>query len=239
VKRRAGDPTLAVAYLRVSTEEQNNGPEAQRHSIEAWAARLGVTVVAWHEDRLSGGMPVEDRPGFLAALQDVQRASCGLFVAAKRDRLARDVMIAATAERLIGDAGCRVVTADGVAAEDTPEGRLMRQLLDAFAEYERALIRARTKAAMANKARRGEFTGGQAPYGHRVSRATEGLRIVLHDEEQTVIRSIERLRRDGLGPAAIARRLNKAQVPCRGSAWHPMTVQRVLGRVTRATEGVA
>ncbi len=47
---RPGNPLIAVAYLRVSTDEQRLGPEAQRASIEAWAKREGVAVVAWHAD---------------------------------------------------------------------------------------------------------------------------------------------------------------------------------------------
>jgi DNA invertase Pin-like site-specific DNA recombinase len=238
VKRRAGDPTLAVAYLRVSTEDQNNGPEAQRHSIEAWAARAGVKVISWHEDRLSGGTPAEDRPAFLAALAELRASGAGVFLAAKRDRLARGVLVAATAERLISDAGGRIITADGVTSDDSPEGQLMRGIMDLFAQYERAVIRARTKAAMAVKARKGEHTGGAAPFGFRVSRATENATLEPDQDEQTVVRMIRNLNRQGFGAARIARRLNKAGVPCRGSAWHPMTVQRVLGRVTRATESL-
>jgi hypothetical protein len=78
----------AVAYLRVSTEDQQLGPEAQRAAIEAWAAREGVQVVAWHLDQgVSGGADVEDRPGLVAALR-VERA--GILLVAKRDRLARE-----------------------------------------------------------------------------------------------------------------------------------------------------
>lgn len=40
---RPGDPKRAVAYLRVSTDEQRLGPEAQRAAIAAWGAREGVT----------------------------------------------------------------------------------------------------------------------------------------------------------------------------------------------------
>ena len=59
---------MAVAYLRVSTEDQNLGPEAQRAAIERWAAGREVTVAVWFEDRLSGATAVEDRPGLVAAL---------------------------------------------------------------------------------------------------------------------------------------------------------------------------
>jgi Resolvase, N terminal domain len=73
----ATDPKIAVAYVRVSTEDQNLGPEAQRASIEAWAGRHGVTVAAWFTDKgVSGGKAVEDRPALLEAFgsaQDSQR----------------------------------------------------------------------------------------------------------------------------------------------------------------------
>jgi site-specific DNA recombinase len=54
------------------------------------------------------------------------------------------------------EAVAKVVTADGVAVEDTPEGMLLRGLMDLFAQYERAVIRARTRAALAVKRSKGE-----------------------------------------------------------------------------------
>ena len=230
---KPSDPTLAVAYLRVSTEEQANGPKAQRHSIGAWAKRAGVRVVAWRVEHLSGGTPVEDRPRFMRALRDVREHGAGLLVVAKRDRLARDVVIAATAERLVADARAKVVTADGVTCENTPEGQLMRGLLDLFAQYERAMIRARTKAAMLAKGRRGEYTGGEAPYGYRaVSELSDGgaLRVDQDPDEQRVIRMILTLHSRGENAAQIARNLNGTHVPCRGSVWHAKSVSRILER---------
>ena len=44
------DPAKAVAYLRVSTEDQHLGPEAQEHAIREWASRQGITLVAIHTD---------------------------------------------------------------------------------------------------------------------------------------------------------------------------------------------
>ncbi len=39
---RSGSPLVAVAYIRVSKDDQKLGPEAQRAAVEAWAAREGV-----------------------------------------------------------------------------------------------------------------------------------------------------------------------------------------------------
>ena len=43
---RRRNARVAVAYIRVSTDEQCLGPEAQRASIEAWAGRVGVNLMS-------------------------------------------------------------------------------------------------------------------------------------------------------------------------------------------------
>ena len=73
----------------------------------------GAKVVAWHEDRISGATPAEKREGFLSALADLKLLGAGILVAAKRDRLARDVVVAATIERLVQDAGARIAPPTG------------------------------------------------------------------------------------------------------------------------------
>lgn len=223
----AVDPAKAVAYLRVSTEDQNLGPEAQRTAIAAWAARQGVQVAAWFtEQGVSGGKSVEDRPALLGALEALGSHAAGLLVAAKRDRIARDVVVAATVERLVQAAGARVVTADGVSAEDTPEGALMRTLMDAFASYERALIRSRTRAALAVKRARGERLGGDLPIGYRV----EGSRLVSDGVEQALLCRIRDMRARGLSIARVAALLNAEGITIRGGRVHPTTISRVLRR---------
>ena len=224
VKRKPGDAKRAVAYLRVSTEEQSNGVEAQRAAIEAWAKRNDVEVVSWHEDRLSGAIPVEDRPALLGALQALREAGAGLLLVGKRDRLARDVVVAATIEKLVKGAGGVVTSADGVSVEDTPEGALMRTLLDAFAAYERAMIRSRTRAALQAKKARGERYSRKPPWGF----AYEDGRLVPCESERELLSSIQGMREASLSYAAIARRLNDSGTPCRSGRWHPTSVRRVL-----------
>jgi DNA invertase Pin-like site-specific DNA recombinase len=214
----------------VSTEDQSLGPDAQRAAVHAWAQRSGVTIESEHLDRLSGGAPADERPGLLAAVARVRELGAGLLLVAKRDRLARDVVIAATIEQLVRSAGGKVVSADGVSAEDTPEGQLMRTLLDAFAAYERALIKARTRAALRVKRDRGEFCGGQAPYGYHLN--GDG-RIHEHPAEQRVLADIRKLRAMGTSVPAIVRMLNADRAPCRGKQWHVKTCQRILAEVER------
>ena len=74
--------------------------------------------------------------------------------------LARDVVVSGMVDRLVERVGGKVLSADGNG--DGPEHALRRNIVAAFAEYERALIRARTRAALAVKRARSERVGQDA-----------------------------------------------------------------------------
>src|SRR5262249_42893042 len=118
---------------------------------------------------------------------------------AKRDRLARDVAVAATIERAAKACGAKVRTADGTANGDSPADAFMRTMLDGAAAYERELIRARTKAALAAKRARGERAGA-VPFGYTAS--AEG-RLVTNAAEQGIIAIVRELRAAGMPLRAI------------------------------------
>lgn len=131
-----------------STAEQTLGPEAQRATLEAWATRAGVPIAAWHDDHgVSGGNNASERPGLTRALRALHDHRAGVLIVAKPDRLARDVGIALEIERAIGKQGARIVSADGTAKGTEPGDEFMRVVIDGAAQYERALIRARTRAS--------------------------------------------------------------------------------------------
>jgi DNA invertase Pin-like site-specific DNA recombinase len=228
-RNRPGSPRLAVAYVRVSTEEQRLGPEAQRSSIEAWAAREGVQVAAWHVDQgVSGGSDLGDRPALLTAIAALREHGAGLLVVAKRDRLARDVVIAATVERAAAQGGARVVSAAGEGNGDAPADAFMRTVIDGAAAYERGLIRARTKAALAAKSAKGERVGA-VPYGFAL--AADGVRLEADPAEQGVLAVVRELRAAGLSQRAIVGELAARGLVSRsGLAFGQTQVARMLSR---------
>ena len=215
----------AIAYLRVSTDEQHLGPEAQRAAIEAFCTREGLTVASWHTDvGVSGAAALDKRPGLMDAIDALTKGA--VLVVAKRDRLARDTMAAAMIERLAEREGAAIVTADGAGNGDSPEAILMRRMLDAFAEYERAVIRARTKRALAVKKSRGERVGS-VPFGFTL--ADDGVTLAAQPEEQKAMEVIAALRAEGLSVRAITETLNAAyKTAARGKKWHATTVTRLL-----------
>src|ERR1700722_3006426 len=144
-KHKPGDPRLAIGYLRVSTDKQDLGPEAQQASLADWARREGRGIIDTFLDKgVSGKLELEDRPGLVAALAAIAQHGAGVLLVAKRDRLARDVEVASLIERSVRGLGACVITADGIAPGDTPSDKFMRQMQDSVSEYERALIGLRT-----------------------------------------------------------------------------------------------
>ena len=226
----------AIGYLRVSTDDQATsglGLEAQRAAIQAAAQRLGLKVTAWHEDAgVSGAASLERRPGLLAALAEVERGA--VLVVAKRCRLSRDPVVTAMVERLTDRKGVRIISAAGEGTDgDDPSSILMRRIVDAFSEYERLVIKARTKAALGAKRRRGESCGGNVPYGWR----QVGDQWVEDDAEQRVMADIVAARAKGMSLRAIAAALTaKGLMTKQGGAWGASQVSRVLRYAAEAQQ---
>lgn len=235
-KRRASpcEPARAVAYLRVSTERQDLGPEAQHDLIQRWASQHGITIVAEHHDHgVSGGSEIDARPGLVAAIADLGRLDAGRLVVAKRDRLARDVGVAALIEREVHRHGAEVVAADGHGNGSDAHAQLARGMADLFAAHEREMIKERTRSALRVKQSRGERTGS-IPLGFAL--AEDGVHLVEDAEEIVTIEFALKLRAEGLSYRAIARALQMAGRRTRsGRAWDPQQVWRMVRARGRST----
>lgn len=225
-RRPPGDPKRAVAYLRVSTDDQQLGPEAQRAAIEAWARGAGVAITAWCSDLgVSGAADLADRPGLQLALDTIAAERVGALVVAKRDRLARDSLIALTLERDVARHGGRIVSADGVGNGSTAADEFMRSILDGAAAYERRLIAQRTSAALRAKRARGERPG-EVPFGWS---ADEKGKLHPHPDELATMARARELRALGLAQRAVVRELEGEGH--RGRTGRPLgltQVQRIL-----------
>jgi DNA invertase Pin-like site-specific DNA recombinase len=150
--------TMAVALLRVSTERQQLGLDAQRAAISAYAASHDIEVIAWHTEIVSGGAAFEDRYGLQAAMADVSSLEASHLLVAKRDRFSRDPLVAMLTERSLEKLGASVVCADGNNETD-PASELIRHILDGVARFERRMIGLRTKAALAARKAAGHRLG--------------------------------------------------------------------------------
>jgi DNA invertase Pin-like site-specific DNA recombinase len=189
-KTRRPSKGKAVAYVRVSTdtERQELGAEGQRHAIEQWAKREGVEIITWHTEEVSGGAPLDERPVLLEAVAAVKAQKAGYLVFSTLDRFSREPLAAALVEAELLKAKADLVFADGSGNGNDPTAALVRGIRLAVARFERQMIAARIKAALAVKQRRGEMTGAPR-FGYR---AAPGPVRAGRDGKPRVIQIVEK-----------------------------------------------
>jgi len=215
-----------IAYLRVSTQgqaESGAGLDAQYSSCVAYAERQGAQVAGCYRDEgVSGAYGLDKRPALLEAIDTLKKGDT--LLVAKRDRLGRDPIHVAMIERAIERKQARIVSAAGEGTEaNDPASILMRRMIDAFAEYERLIIGARTKAALQAKKARGERVG-HVPFGYQVNEANQ---LSECPQEQWILAEINILRASGLSLREIADELNVRGIYNRGNKWNHVAVKRV------------
>jgi DNA invertase Pin-like site-specific DNA recombinase len=213
----------SAIYTRVSTDEQADSGHGIRAQMDACLAVL-PGADTFTDAGVSGAAGLDKRPGLLAAIATLRKGDT--LLVAKRDRLARDPLVMAMIESAVKRKGARIQSAAGEGTDgDDPGSVMMRRMIDAFAEYERLVIGARTKAALQSKRTRSERVGS-IPYGYRLHQ--DGIHLVEDQTEQEVIRLVQILRDGGMTLRAIAAELETRGYQARGKRWHPTTVQRIL-----------
>lgn len=213
----------AIGYIRVSTDDQALGLEAQEAQVRSWASQHKHEITAVFSDEgISGATPIEKRPGLTAALAAMKRGS--ILVAAKRDRFARDPGVMIMLEQWVKRSRCKLATCDGVGADEGPTGELMAGVMDMFARFERRLIGARTSGALRAKMAKGEAAGGVAPYGYRI----EDGRLEVDPGEQEALEFMRELRGVGMSLRGIVAELNASRYRPRGRVWHLRSVARFV-----------
>src|SRR4051794_33573290 len=208
----------AIAYLRVSTQRQHRsglGLEAQRATIERFAANESLTIQAEYVEAESGkgSDALDRRPQLAAALAAAKAAKCSVVVA-KLDRLSRDVAFVAglMAQRV------PFIVAD-LGRDADP---FMLHLYAALAEKERRLISERTTAALAAKKASGTVLGNPSNLAKAGDLGRAALMEGAEDLAQSLLPLLRTLRAEGaISIGAMMRSLNERKIPtpC-GSQWH-------------------
>lgn len=221
---------MAVIYARCSTRSQGEsglGIDAQIDACRRWAEARRVNVVGVQRDVLSGTTVPGERPGLQAALSDVETQRAGLVLVLRRDRVGRDLLVAAAVDAVVQRVGARVRAVDGPERGDDPDSLLMTRLGDLLAEHERRRIAERTRAALAVRKAQGRRVGS-IPLGWRL--APDGDTLEVDPAEQSAVARINELHVDGVSQRRIVVLLNEEGHRPRGRRWHRSAVIRVLQR---------
>jgi DNA invertase Pin-like site-specific DNA recombinase len=217
----------AIAYYRVSTTRQGRsglGIEAQKAAVQRFAEAEGLDLIGEHTEVETGkgADALDRRPELTAALSRARKAKCPVLVA-KLDRLSRD------AHFISGLMAHRVPFVVAELGADVDSFTI--HIFAALAEKERALITARTKAALAAKKAQGVKVGNPRA-AETIARAHAAHRAVAAEFAANVLPIVKEIQAAGLTTMrAIAAALNARGVrTARGGKWGPSTVLRLLRR---------
>src|SRR5438045_793149 len=187
---------MLIGYARVSTNHQETATQV--------AALKATGCERIYREKASGGR--WDRPELHRLLDQLRKRD--VLVGWKLDRRSRSLRDVLTIMERLSEAGAGFRSLTEAIDTTTPAGRMMMQMVGAFAEFERAMLRERTKAGLDSARREGRI-GGRRPK--------------LSPQQQVEIR---RMVSRGDKTAADAARLFRI---------HPATVCRLLARPTTPT----
>lgn len=215
-----------IGYARVSTGEQDT--EAQVIALKS----AGCTLI--FQDTASGGN--RDRPQLARALDYVGAGDT--LVVARLDRLARSLSHLLELTEGLRAKGAHFRSLADPFDTSSPQGVLMMQMLGAFAEFERTLIRERTKAGIAAAVARGARPGNprlrdRDPIAIRMMRASLADTTLerTRTEARSWIHMVERYR-PHLSWINVARLINRARD--RSERIHVTTLKEQVRRLVRA-----
>jgi DNA invertase Pin-like site-specific DNA recombinase len=148
----------AVAYLRTSSAANvgadKDSEKRQRAVIEAFAKAAGFEVVdSYYDEAVSGADHVTARPGFAAMMERIASNGVRTIIVETANRFARDLIVQETGYAMLRGQGIELLAADKPDAflDDTPTAKLIRQVLGAVSEFEKAMVVSKLKGARDRK----------------------------------------------------------------------------------------
>jgi len=186
----------AGLYARVSTNDQQT-LAMQNRAMREYATRRGWTIALQVREVNSGATRREAREKLLDA---ARRREIDIVLVWRLDRWGRSVADLLATLQELGHLGVGFVSLTEALDLTTPAGRAMAGLLAIFAEFEREVLRERTKAGLAQARVNGKRLGRPA---------TAAIRAP----------EIRKLHRAGVSKSEIARRVQIGRT----------SVRRILG----------
>ena len=160
----------AIAYLRTSSAANVDGdsPVRQSAAIAAYAKSAGLEIVATFSDMaVKGADHITDRPGFAEMLDRIAGNGVRKIVVETASRFSRDLITQEVGHETLKKLGIELIAADSPNAflDDTPTAILIRQILGAVAQFEKATLVAKLRGARdrASKANGGKRIEGAKP----------------------------------------------------------------------------
>jgi site-specific DNA recombinase len=172
---RVNDPfrpaTRRVAlYCRVSSDEQRQDEtiDVQRDYLHRYCELQGYEIVAEYlDDGVKGTLPFAKRPHGRRLLEDARSGRFDTVLFMRVSRFARRLLVALDTYQQLDGVGVAIKSASEAIDTGEPVGRLLFQMLGAFAEFDRETIIDNTTRGRARGAKKGRWYG-VVPMGYTV-----------------------------------------------------------------------
>jgi DNA invertase Pin-like site-specific DNA recombinase len=121
----------------------------QRAAIQAFAKRTEIQIVdEFYDAAVSGADPIDQRRGFTDMLKRIEGNGVRTIIVETANRFARDLMVQEVGYSILKERGIELIAADSPTSLDhTPTAKLIRQVLGAVAEFDKAMTVAKLRAA--------------------------------------------------------------------------------------------
>jgi DNA invertase Pin-like site-specific DNA recombinase len=185
-----------IGYARCSSDGQNL--DGQVKELE----KAGCEVI--HKEYASGGR--WDRPELQRILQHIQKGD--VLVVWKLDRLTRSLSDLLRILKTLEGVGAGFRSLTEAIDTTTPVGRMLMQILGSFSEFERQLLKERTKLGLARARAEGRIGGNRAKLTPK--QQIEALKILAaSDRTQTEVAEIFQVHRSTISRLASEARVLK------------------------------
>ena len=180
----------AAIYTRVSTDNQAevefNSCEAQEAKIKAFiSSQESFEIYKVYKDEGYSGANL-DRPGLAGLLADIEQNNINMVIVYKIDRLTRSPKDFYNLIEIFEKHSISFISVTERFDTSTPSGRLLRNIMLTFAQFERELTSERTKDKMLERAKKGLYGGGGCPLGYkRVNK-----RLEIEPSEAETVRKV-------------------------------------------------
>ncbi len=214
-------------YVRVSTEEQVKegfSIGGQKERLSAYALSQGWDIEGIYVDE---GISAKDtnRPELNRMLRDIEEGTIDVVLVYRLDRLTRSVLDLYHLLDAFEKNNCKFKSATEVYDTTTAMGRLFITLVAALAQWERENLGERVSMGMAEKVRRGQWHGSNAPIGFDYIDGD----LQINEEEASIVRRAFELYLEGNGDVGIAAILTKEGYPSpSGKHWRDTRIRYML-----------
>ncbi|RUV18894.1 recombinase family protein [Mesorhizobium sp. M7A.F.Ca.MR.245.00.0.0] len=217
----------AVAYLRTSSRSNLDGDSGprQRQAIEEYAKRNGIEVVEeFYDEAVKGTDHIDTRPGFQKLLDYIAGNGARLILVENVSRFSRDLIVQETGHKLLQNLGYELIPVDAPDhfTDATETAVLIRQILGAVAQFEKAQLVAKLKGAR-DRASKAAGRRVEGNHGYRVDKPDlikEAKRLARKSPKSGKARSLREI---------AAELAQLGHTTAKGQPFSASQVQRLIG----------